>query len=85
MRKFFIQNVPSGRFMPDYPVGFIYGPNVKMFSVDIIRGVKEFDLSYSFEYNHLIKGQVKDNGTIRWKWFWDRRLNGRIFCYLARV
>jgi len=71
VRKFFIQNIPGGRFMPDYPVGFIYGPDAKMFSVGINGELKEFDLSYSFEYNHLIKGQVNDNGTVRWKWFWD--------------
>jgi len=71
VRKFFIQNVPGGRYMPDYPLGFIYGPDAKMFSFGINGKLKELDLSYSLEYNHLIKGQVSDNGTIRWKWFWD--------------
>lgn len=35
VRKFFIQNFPSNRYFVDYPLGFIYGPDTKMFSVGI--------------------------------------------------
>ncbi|MFN3691260.1 MAG: hypothetical protein ACK4R7_00065 [Fervidobacterium sp.] len=71
VRKFYIQNVPGARFLVDYPLGFIYGPDAKMFSFGVDGNIQKYGINYSFEYNRLIKGQVNDNGVIRWKWFWD--------------
>ncbi|ODN30987.1 capsule assembly Wzi family protein [Fervidobacterium thailandense] len=69
VRKFYIQNFPPTRFLVDYPLGFIYGPDAKMFSLGFESCLGE--VGYSLEYNYLIKGLVKDGETIRWKWFWD--------------
>lgn len=71
VRKFYIQNVPGARFLVDYPLGFIYGPDAKMFSFGITGNIQKYGINYSVEYNRLIKGQVDDNGVVRWKWFWD--------------
>lgn len=69
VRHFDLENNPSGRLMFDYPLGFIYGPDAQMFSFGA-KGVVS-DVEFEFAYNHLVKGLVNDNGTIRWKWFWD--------------
>ena len=70
VRHFDLENNPSGRLLLDYPLGFIYGPDAKMFSFGINGTLQNLDISYDFRYNYLIKGLVNDNG-IRWKWFWD--------------
>lgn len=69
VRQFVIQNSPSSRLLVDYPLGFLYGPDAKLFAVGLNTSI--FDISFNIEYNHLIKGQVNDNGVVRWKWFWD--------------
>lgn len=71
VRHFDLENNPGGRLLLDYPLGFIYGPDAKMFSFGINGTLQNLDISYDFRYNYLIKGLVNDNGTIRWKWFWD--------------
>ncbi len=71
VRHFDLENNPSGRLLLDYPLGFIYGPDAKMFSIGINGTLQNLDISYDVRYNYLIKGLVNDNGTVRWKWFWD--------------
>ncbi len=69
VRHFDLENNLGGRFMFDYPLGFTYGPDAKMFSAGLNGKIQ--DLSFEVVYNMLTKGLVDDNGTIRWKWFWD--------------
>jgi hypothetical protein len=71
VRHFELQNNPSGRFLVDYPLGFIYGPDAKMLSVGINGILQDLGIKYDITYNYLIKGLVNDNGNERWKWFWD--------------
>jgi hypothetical protein len=69
VRHFDLENNPGVRFMFDYPLGFIYGPDAKMFSFGLEGNLLGAD--FQVMYNLLTKGLVDDNGTIRWKWFWD--------------
>ncbi|MGC9772055.1 hypothetical protein [Fervidobacterium islandicum] len=69
VRHFDLENNPSGRLLLDYPLGFIYGPDTKMLSFGLKGNFLGVDLEAV--YNMLTKGLVDDNGTIRWKWFWD--------------
>jgi len=69
VRKFYIQNFPPARFLVDYPLGFVYGPDARMISFGFEGSLG--NANYSIEYNYLVKGLVNDNGKIRWKWFWD--------------
>jgi len=53
----------------DYPLGFLYGPDADMFSI-IFKG-EVFGIDALVEYNYLTKATVVEDGTTRWKWFWD--------------
>jgi hypothetical protein len=69
VRQFHLNNGGTGRLLVDYPLGFMYGPDAKMFSLGVDGSL--LDISISAEYNYLVKGTVVDDTTIRWKWFWD--------------
>ncbi|MFW6120188.1 MAG: hypothetical protein ACOC80_04735 [Petrotogales bacterium] len=73
VRQFHLNNGGSGRLLVDYPLGFEYGPDAKMFSAGI--NGKILDVDYSVVYNYLVKGTVIDEGETRWKWFWDTWTN----------
>jgi len=59
----------DGRFFADYPLGFIYGPDARMLTLNL--STKIFDIPFVFEYNYLVKGTVVEDGLERWRWFWD--------------
>jgi len=59
----------DGRFFADYPLGFIYGPDAKMLTLNL--STKIFDIPFVFEYNYLVKGTVIEDEIERWRWFWD--------------
>ncbi len=69
VRQFHLNNGGTGRLLVDYPLGFMYGPDAKMFSLGVDGSL--LDIKISAEYNYLVKGTVVDDTTIQWKWFWD--------------
>ncbi|ODN29828.1 hypothetical protein [Fervidobacterium thailandense] len=71
-RQYRLDQYVGKAFLVDYPLGFIYGPDARMFSAGLDLKFPSQDLRASFEYNYLTKGCVKDEEVIRWKWFWDR-------------
>jgi len=72
VRKFILQDRPWARYLVDYPVGFLFGPDAKLLSFGFEWEFSNFPGSIALEYKRLVKGTVNDNGSVRWKWFWDR-------------